>query len=137
MLLRYAIVLACLLAVTALQAGEKKGLILAKWKGKVANKELLKKKPAGGVITDEVTRKVLWEAWKVKKKNLDKVDFKKNFMVISTTRGSILKSFAKLSGNGNLKVMAMSSRDLRPGFTYEILLISRDGVKTVNGKKLK
>jgi hypothetical protein len=31
----------------------------------------------------------------------------------------------------------MATRDLRPGFRYEILVLPREGVKTVNGKPLR
>jgi hypothetical protein len=30
----------------------------------------------------------------------------------------------------------MATRDLRPGFRYVIATVSREGVKTVNGKQL-
>jgi hypothetical protein len=35
-----------------------------------------------------------------------------------------------------LKVLALATRDLRPGFRYQILVVPREGVKTVNGKLL-
>jgi hypothetical protein len=31
----------------------------------------------------------------------------------------------------------MATRDLRPGFRYVIAIVSRKGVKTVNGKRLE
>jgi len=64
------------------------------------------------------------------------VDFSKQLVVLISTRGSRLRFGATLDGNGNLQVWGMATRDLRPGFRYVIAVVSREGVKTVNGKEL-
>ena len=41
---------------------------------------------------------------------------------------------ATVDEQGNLTCPALATRDLRPGFRYQILKISRAAVKTINGK---
>ena len=55
---------------------------------------------------------------------------------VATTSGSRLNLNTKLDDKGDLKVVGLGTRDLRPGFRYAIKSVSRDGVKTVNGKEL-
>ena len=43
---------------------------------------------------------------------------------------------ATLDENGNLEVLGLATRDLQPGFRYVIAILSRKGVKTINGKEL-
>ena len=62
--------------------------------------------------------------------------FKKELIVITTTSGSKLRLSASLDDKGNLEVLGMATRDLRPRFRYVIATVSRTGVKTVNGNKL-
>ena len=57
-------------------------------------------------------------------------------IVITTTSGSKLRLSASLDDKGNLEVLGMATRDLRPRFRYVIATVSRKGVKTVNGKEL-
>jgi hypothetical protein len=38
---------------------------------------------------------------------------------------------------GDLQALAIATRDLRPGFRYAVLVVPREGVKTINGKELK
>jgi len=70
------------------------------------------------------------------KPTVDLSDFSKELLAVATTRGSKLNLTAKTDDKGDLKVLALSTRDLRPGFRYAIKSVSRDGVKTVNGKEL-
>jgi hypothetical protein len=41
-----------------------------------------------------------------------------------------------LEDNGNLMVLGLATRDFHPGFRYVLAVLSRTGVKTVNGKEL-
>jgi hypothetical protein len=64
------------------------------------------------------------------------VDFKKQLVIIATTSGSKLRLSATLDDKGNLAVLGLGTTDLRPGVRYVIATVSREGIKTVNGKKL-
>jgi hypothetical protein len=105
------------------------------WSGSLDDEALQKEAPADGFIADAKAFAKLWKAWKLGDKVPD-VDFKKNLAVVATTVGSKLNVTTKLGDNGDLKVLALATRDLRPGFRYQIVLVPRDGVKTVNGKEL-
>ena len=105
----------------------------SQWSGSVEDLSLMKRAPEFILSAQEL--KELWEAWKVASP-VPQVDFAKNFVVVSTTRGSILRFGAILDKKGNLQIVGMATKDLRPGFRYVIAVISREGVKTVNGKKL-
>jgi ribosomal protein S12 len=56
-------------------------------------------------------------------------------MAVSTSRGSRLNTQANLADNGDLRIFGFGTKDLRPGFRYHIIVIKREGVKTVNGKE--
>ncbi len=80
--------------------------------------------------------KELWESWKLAG-DVPKVDFDKNLVVTNTTKGGILKlSDVKLKEGGDLQVVAIATRDLRPGIRYLLIVVPREGVKTIEGKEI-
>jgi hypothetical protein len=105
------------------------------WKGSVDDENLMRMSPKSGVITDEKEFQTLWNAWKLGDK-VPAIDFKKDLVVLGVTRGSRLNVNPQVQ-DGNLRVMAISTRDLRDGFRYEIHQISREGIKKVEGNDLK
>jgi hypothetical protein len=107
---------------------------IKEWSGSVDDETLLKGAPS--VITNADALQKLWKDWKVGDK-APEVDFSKELVVITTTVGSRLSLAASLDADkGDLQVGAVATRDLRPGFRYVIATVSREGVKTVNGKEL-
>ena len=126
------------LAIVALLASdaraEKKAVKLEKeWTGSVEDEALAKDAPA--VIGDAKALERLWKAWKIEGK-VPNVDFQKQLVILTTTSGSKLRLSATLDDKGNLAVLGLGTRDLRPGVRYVIATVSREGIKTVNGKKL-
>lgn len=101
--------------------------------GSVDDAELMKKAPAQNVVVSEKGWEALAKAWNLK--DPPKVDFTKEVLVVVTTVGSRL-SLTPAVKDGDLKITAIATRDLRPGFRYAIKSISRDGIKTVDGKAL-
>jgi len=57
-------------------------------------------------------------------------------VLVATTQGSILRLAPTLDEKGDLRVVGVATLDLRLGFRYVIAVVSREGVKTVNGKEL-
>jgi hypothetical protein len=113
---------------------EKKAVTLEKeWKGYVDDEALAKDTPA--VIVDAKALEKLWKAWRIEGKVPD-VDFKKQLVILMTISGSKLRLSATLDDKGNLGVLGLGTRDLRPGFRYVIATVSREGIKTVYGRKL-
>jgi hypothetical protein len=114
---------------------EKKAVKTAKeWTGSVADEALAKDAPA--YVASAKALEKLWKDWKIEGK-VPEVDFKKEIVVITTTSGSKLKLSCTLDDKGNLQVGGLGTRDLVPGFRYVLATVSREGVKTVNGKELK
>jgi hypothetical protein len=104
------------------------------WNGSVDDETLLKGTPT--VITNADALQKLWKDWSVGDKAPD-VDFTKEFVVITTTVGSRINLKLSLDADkGDLQVLGLATRDLRPGFRYVIATVGREGVKTVNGKEL-
>jgi hypothetical protein len=104
------------------------------WAGSVENDELAKEAPA--FIADAKELEKLWKSWKIEEK-VPKVDFDKVLVVVMTTGGSRINFGAKLDEKGNLSLVGMATLDLVPGFRYIIATVSREGVKSVNGKEVK
>jgi hypothetical protein len=136
-------ILAALAALTfvalAANADEKKEppkemKLIAKFSGSVNDDKA--EAPKEPVITNEKDLKKLWDDWKLTDK-MPKVDFDKELVLVSTTKGSRLNVNIKVSEEGDLTLVAVSTRDLRPGLRYLIQVIERGGIKTVNGKKLE
>jgi hypothetical protein len=126
--------LAIMAVVVSDARAEKKTVQLEKeWKGSVDDESLAKNSPA--VISDAKALEKLWNAWRIEGK-VPSVDFKKQLIILTTTSGSKLRLSASLDDKGNLAVLGLSTMDLRPGVRYVIATVSREGVKTVNGKKL-
>jgi len=103
------------------------------WSGSVADLSLQKAVPE--VILTEAGLQNLWKVWKIEG-SVPKVDFSRNLIAVQTTRGSRLRLSAALDEKGNLEVLGLATRDLRPGFRYVAAVLSREGVKTVNNQKL-
>ncbi len=127
-------VLSLAAAVPALRADKRAVMPVKQWSGSVADHTLQKQAPE--VITKLAVLKKLWDEWKITDQ-MPMVDFTKELVVVTTTRGSRLKLHLTLDdANGDFTVSGFATRDLRPGFRYVIATVSREGVKTVNGKKL-
>jgi hypothetical protein len=98
------------------------------------DRDLQKEMPESGVIVSQKGWEKLAKAWGIK--DAPKVNFDKEILVVATTVGSKLNLSTKLDDKGDLKILALATRDLRPGFRFAIKSVSKEGVKTVNGKEL-
>jgi len=133
MVLFVALLGVALLASTAL--AQKKEVKLTKtWSGSIEDEALSKDAPDS--IADAGSLEKLWKKWKIQG-DVPAVDFQKELVILATTVGSRLSLAANLDDKGNLQVLGVATRDLRPGFRYVIATVPREGVKMVNGKELK
>jgi hypothetical protein len=105
------------------------------WTGSVDDESLKKKAPESGVITGAKAFGELFRAWKVRDK-VPEVDFAKVLVLVQTTSGSNISIKPRLTKDGNLQVLGLATLDFAPGFRYQIMVIPREGVRTVNGKAL-
>ena len=101
--------------------------------GSVDDENLMKNAPP--VVTTAKGLEKVWKDWKIADP-MPPVDFAKDMVVLTTTRGSKLKLLATLDDKGDLQIGGLATRDLRPGFRYVIAVVPKEGVKTVNGKEL-
>jgi hypothetical protein len=102
--------------------------------GSLDDETLMNESPPSSVIASTKAWEKLAKAWGIQ--NPARVDFDKEILVLATTRGSRLNLSTRLDDQGDLKIVAISTRDLRPGFRYAIKSVSKEGVKTVNGQPL-
>ena len=105
------------------------------WTGSIADESLEAQAPRDGLIQGDRGLQALRTAWKLGGE-IKGVDMEKNLLLVATTRGSVISGKPVLDNKGDLKFTPISTRDLRPGFRYLIVVVSREGVKTVNGKAL-
>ncbi len=124
---------AAVLCVSVALADSKPVKFTKEWKGSVADES--KQKGAPEVITSAKALEKLWADWKIDGK-APEVDFKKEIVVIGTTRGSRLNLSARLDDKGDLSVGGLATSDFGEGFRYIIATVPREGVKTVNKKEL-
>ena len=125
------------LAITALltplcHANNKPVKLIQQWNGSVMDERLMN--DASTYITTAEELEKLWKDWKIAGKK-PRVNFSKEIVVVVTSRGSGLSLVATLDEKGDLAVYGLGTMDIRPGFRYVIATVSREGLKTVNGKE--
>jgi hypothetical protein len=106
---------------------------MKEWSGSIDDPTIVSAAPE--VIVSAKEFEALWLAWKLPGP-VPEVDFSSNLVAVQTTPGSRLRLSAMLDNNGNLTVLGLATRDFHPGFRYVLAVLSRTGVKTVNGKEL-
>ena len=104
------------------------------WSGSIDDPTIVGAAPE--IILSAKEFEALWLAWKLPSP-VPEVEFSLNLVAVQITQGSRLRLSAMLEGNGNLMVLGLATRDLHPGFRYVFAVLSRTGVKTVNGKELQ
>jgi hypothetical protein len=113
-------------------AAQKKKVDVTKLKdGSVDDDRLMKPE----VVVSQKHLDAMWKAWKVAGKTPE-VDFTKNLVVAVYSVGSKLNLGGANLDKGNLDVLGFGTRDIRPGFRFVLGVVSKEGVKTVNGKAL-
>jgi hypothetical protein len=135
LLLGLAALALALLLTPAVMAESKELKPVEKWSGSVDDEKALKEAPENGVITDAKTFEKVWTAWKMGDK-MPKLDFDKVIVVFTTTVGSKISAKPVLDDKGDLKFLGLGTRDIKPGFRYDMQAVEKEGIKTVNGKEI-
>jgi hypothetical protein len=96
-----------------------------------------RKAPAGGVVAGPKEWAALWKAW-YGDEEVPKVDFDKEILLVAAGGGPNIVRVEDLvlTDNGDLKFSCLITERGGDGFVGVILKVSREGVKTVNGKAL-
>jgi hypothetical protein len=107
------------------------------WSSKIKDLSLRKLAPKSGFIADAETWRKLWTAWRPDE-DLPKVDFAKGLILVGTVPGpNQVVMRPTIDEGGNIKLIVFGTEIGGPGFGYKFIGISRNGVKTVNGKQCK
>jgi len=101
--------------------------------GSIEDEALQKEAPANFVISSQKAWDALAKAWGIK--DAPKVDFTKELLLVGIWKGSSFSLRPTLK-DGDLSIGAGGTKDLRPGFRWKVQTLSREGVKTVQGKDL-
>ena len=110
--------------------------VIQSWNGKLADGALRKVEPADNIILNQEAWAKLWKAWRGQEA-VPALDFQKQMVLVFTADGpNTVGCTPTADGKGNVRGNAMSTMIGGPGFGYLMLCISREGVKTVNGKAL-
>jgi hypothetical protein len=128
-----AIFMGVTLPLRSFPAGQETVTPVREWSGSIEDLSLLK--AAREFILSAKEFENLWLAWKLPGSSPE-VDFSSDLVAVQTTQGSRLRLSAALDDRGNLTVLGMATRDLRPGFRYVIAVLSRKRVRSINGKEL-
>jgi hypothetical protein len=104
------------------------------WQAKVKDEALKKAAPANGIVANAKDFEALWKAWRADEMTPE-VNFKLNLVVVGLASGPNLAGIgATLDDNGNLKVVVRQTLIAGPGFGYQLAVVPRAGIKTVNDK---
>jgi len=83
------------------------------------------------LIKDQGAYQVTWGKMGLKE-SPGEVDFAHEVLFLATTRGSRINLRLRDEGEGRLRVMAMATRDIRPGLRYVFGVFSKKDWKQIN-----
>ena len=99
----------------------------------VEDLDQLKVLPGTGVLVSQKEWERLAASWGIK--DVARVDFTKEILLVGTWRGSTFKFLADVK-NSDLTVELVGDKEVKPGFRYKVISLKREGIKTVQGKEL-
>lgn len=83
------------------------------------------------LIKDQEAYQVAWEKLGLKE-SPGEVNFAHEALFLATTRGSRISLRLRDEGEGKLRVLAMATRDIRPGFRYVFGVFSKKDWQQIN-----
>jgi hypothetical protein len=108
-----------------------------RWDGVVKDSARKELAPSHGFVADSASWKSLWQKWRPNQE-VPQVNFDKEIVVVGVVSGPnrvLLRPM--LSEGGDLRFLVAGTRMAGPGFGYALVKVSREGVKTVNGKPIR
>lgn len=132
-----AVITALALVTTAVAENEaRKVPILQKWSGIHKDEKLQKESPSTGYVINATTFAKLWKTWRPDEK-VPEVNFKEEIVLVATAPGpNEVTITPQLSEKGNLVLRPSDTLVEGPGFGYQIVVIKRAGIKTIQGKPI-
>ena len=95
----------------------------------------VEKGPTREVIIDGVEYERIWRELGLTEEP-GAVDFAKEVVVVSTTRGSRITFRLRDEGEKKLQVMSISTKDIRPGLRFAFCVLPRSVWKQINDSKI-
>lgn len=105
------------------------------WRGRI-NRFLTAPEPARGYLASQAELDKLWEKWQISGKS-PQVDFKAHLVLVRTCNCSHIWIAPLLNDQGDLQIQVTITKDLRDDTAYVMVLIPRQGIRTVEGKPLE
>jgi hypothetical protein len=129
---------ALVIGLSAVRADQSKQIpVLRKWDGKIKDETLRKASPVTGYVANEKEFAKLWQAWRPDDKEVPKIDFEKEIVLVGVASGpNDVRLIPQLDEKGDLQVLARASLVAGPGFGYQIAVVKREGIKTIKGKAI-
>ena len=123
------------LSVSETQAATREIQPLKEWRGRIET-SLQQAALDQGYVTNQAELDRLWAAWRI---DGDKpgVDFKTQLVLVRTCNCSIISIAPLLDDRGDLNIQVTVTKDITPDAAYVMVLIPRQGIRTVAGKPLR
>jgi hypothetical protein len=111
--------------------------ILQQWSGVIHDDGLKARSPASHAIVDKAAWEKLWNEWRGAQA-IPPVDFQKELVLVALVDGPNQGGVGKLTidAQGNVQILAFSTRMAGPGFGYILLRVNKAGIKSVEGQPL-
>ena len=107
---------------------------MKEWGGRIA-RFLTAPEPARGYLASQAELDKLWKEWQIPGKS-PRVDFKTRLVLVRTCNCSSISIDPLLNDQGDLKIQVTITKDLREDTAYVMVLIPRQGIRTVEGKPI-
>jgi len=107
---------------------------LKEWRGRI-DRFIPYGNPGGDYIASQAELDKFWTAWQIPEKK-PVVDFKTQLVLVRTCNCSLISIAPLLNEQGDLKVQVTITKDLRKDTAYVMVLIPRQGIRTVEGKPI-
>lgn len=121
-------------SVSLAQAGDREIKPLKEWRGRIA-RFIPYGNPVGDYLASQAELDKLWGDWQIPGKS-PQVDFKTGVVLVRTCNCSHISIAPLLNDQGDLHIQVTMTKDLRDDTGYVIVLIPRQGIKTVEGKPI-
>ena len=109
----------------------------ARWQGKIEDESLRRLALDEGFLADAKSLEKVWKAWRPNE-DVPTVDFSKEIILVGVVGGPNRVGIQPaLDEKGDLQFVVVGTLVDGPGFGYLLLKVSREGVKTVNLKRIE
>ncbi|MFH1090526.1 MAG: hypothetical protein V1742_03050 [Pseudomonadota bacterium] len=122
------------LSVSETQAATREIQPLKEWRGRIDH-FIPYGNPYGGYLASQAKLDKLWAEWQIPGKS-PQVDFKTQLVLVRTCNCSLISIAPLLNDQGDLKIQMTMTKDLRKDTAYVLVLIPRQGIRTIEGKPI-